>query len=76
MIQWIRNWWENNSGVTHAIAGFFLFLVAAYFVVDPFQALVLAVYHAAPRWAQTLVGVVIALIAFYHNGYKPGISKQ
>lgn len=68
--QTIEAWFKKQGGISHVIAGVYLFLIAAYAAVPPFQEAVLAVYAATPHWAHQLTAAVIGVVAFYVNTRK------
>lgn len=61
----IQKWFQSKGGVAHVIAATYLFLLAAYGMVQPFHQFVQHMYQILPGWAEELAAAVIGLAGFY-----------
>ena len=69
-MDWLTNWWNKNTALTHWLAGAIVSLIGAYNLVPQFQAGVDQLYALFPTWGKTLASTAIALYIFYRNGQK------
>ena len=67
MIKNIQQWFQSKGGMSHVIAGAYLFLLAAYGTVPQFHSLVQTVNQHLPGWVEELAAAVVGLAGFYKN---------
>lgn len=67
---WLKQWFAQYGGFTHALAGATATVVLLYASVPAFQSLVNSAYSHTPSWFHDVAVAGIGIYAFYHGAQK------
>jgi hypothetical protein len=70
-----EKWLTSYNITTHTVAAAAAFLIAAFYAVPPFHALVIHVYQALPSWVEETAAAIVAVYAWYRKG-EPAASDS